>query len=294
MTEQTTGPETGPETGQQVGQGSGRTRALPADGEQLLDVVVTPAAPDLACWLWAAFPPRKGRLDTRRVAGTFMVSQRTVQRWLHDAPADMRATRAQWVPLNPDGMRVVRRRAILRGHGHYLWPPADPTTLDRSVAAMEHAETARANLLELGPSARDIETGRNAGHEVHLVHFPGARVFGVATSYHDKTLSKLMRHGEVLETVGVPDKWAAVILKETVLQMVGPEHRCIAPRHLVPTGRTETWLESAGDVDLAAIATQLDLATPNADPSDGEPADQAAGDGDGDGAEPEHDTLFEE
>lgn len=239
------------------------TAVTPAEPAAVgMEVVVTPAAPDLVCWLWAAFPPRRGWLQTSKIAVALGVSAPTVRRWIRANASELNATRVNWSPLDEASMKVLRRRAILRGRGHYLWPPADPATLERSRGSVRHAVTARQNLLELGPSPRDRQTGRDGYHEVHLVHFPVAHVFGVASSYNVKTLAKIMKIGEVLQTITVPDKHAAVIVKETALELIGAENRCIAPRQLVPTGRTETWLETAGDVDLEAIADQLQMLTP--------------------------------
>jgi hypothetical protein len=41
-----------------------------------------------------------------------------------------------------------------------------------------------------------------------------------------------------------PDRTKDAALLDAAVQVVA-EHRCIAPRNLVPTGRTETWLEAA-------------------------------------------------
>lgn len=221
-----------------------RTTAVP-DRTAIEDFVpeATPASSDLICWLWAAFPPApRGGVNVARVAERFGVSVSTVRRWLRDPDYEM--TRDQRILLG--------RRAILRGRGHYPWPPADAVTLNRSASAIRYAEAALADLVASGPSQRAKQTSVNVSHDVFQVHYPHAHVYGlvVSRSEDSKHIRKVVRNGgEVLDHIMVPNKHAATLVKENALAGLGPA-RCLAPRELVPTGRTETWRETAGVVDL--------------------------------------------
>lgn len=203
----------------------------------------TPASSDLVCWLWAAFPPApRGGVNVARVAERFGVSVSTVRRWLRNPNHEM--TREQRLLLG--------RRAILRGRGHYPWPPADAVTLNRSEAALRYAEAALADLVENGPTERARRTNVTASHDVYLVHYPRAHVYGLIVSNSDdlKHVRRVIRNGgEVIESFRVPNKHAATLVKERALAELG-QARCLAPRELVPTGRTETWREAAGTIDL--------------------------------------------
>lgn len=88
------------------------------------------------------------------------------------------------------------------------WAPADQSTLDRSTAHHKTALVARRNLLELGPTQRDRDNYRDQPHQVHLVHYPAARVYGVSATYNDKSVTKIK---QIMETLTVPDKHAAVL-----------------------------------------------------------------------------------
>lgn len=55
----------------------------------------TPATPDLICWLWAAFPPKDGRLHVARIADGLSVSPTTIRRWIQQPPPRHRHQRRQ-------------------------------------------------------------------------------------------------------------------------------------------------------------------------------------------------------
>ena len=209
----------------------------------------TPAAADFICWLWAAFRPnRDGNLPTTKAAQTLGVSPSTVRRWVRD-PDKAKITRPRRTAL--------ARRAILRGRGHYLWPEADPNTVERSEAATRHARAALANLHEIGPTQRDRSRGILEDHTVYLLHYRHAHVYGLLSTRGTKHLPKAVRAGaDVIEQITVPNEHAAIILKADILKRVG-EARCIAPRALVPTGRTETWRETAGPVKLTTAKRRI-------------------------------------
>lgn len=215
------------------------------DLDQELVMGVTAASNDLVCWLWAAFPPKNGRLHITRIATGLGVSPTTIRRWIRDTGADQQTTNLAYPPLTEAGMKILRRRAILRGRGQYLWPPVDQSTLDRSTAHHHTALVARRTLLEFGPTPRDRDSYRDQPHQVHLVHYPAARVYGVSATYNDKSQTKIKQFGQILETLTVPDKHAAALLKESILAR-SLEHRCLAPRQMVPPGRTEVWRQAGG------------------------------------------------
>lgn len=201
----------------------------------------TAATNDLVCWLWAAFAPRDGSLNITRVAQGLGVSRATVRRWIRSN--NPKLTRAQVARLH--------QRAILRGRGHYLWPALDETSRARSEllhqAAIRNDELIRNEPERVAPTwQKDLTLD---SHEVHIVHYPKAHVYGVAVSNHPKTLPKLRRFGEILQTVTVPNKYAAIALKHEVLERMA-QHRCIVPSRLVPSGRTEVWREAAGPGSL--------------------------------------------
>ena len=103
----------------------------------------TPATADLVCWIWAAFPPHRGTINQTRVADALGVSRRTFGRWLADAEGRSfdAQTRAK-----------LARRAILRGHGTYLWPDLDPATRYRSRGEVRNAYTAYQAIAATAPT----------------------------------------------------------------------------------------------------------------------------------------------
>lgn len=219
----------------------------PADGpgEQLaLSWAVPPATPattDFLCWLWAAFPPKNGRLNISRIATALGISTTTLRRWIAKDEPKMQATQ----------IRRLEQRAILRGKGHYLWPGLDPVTRRRSeliyADALRNDELIRTEPQRVAPPWR--KNGTVDPHVVQVVYFPKAHVYGVSAATHDKAQAKVRRHGNVIESTTVDNKYAAVALKQEILRRVD-EHRCITPRHLVPTGRTETWRETGGPATI--------------------------------------------
>ncbi|MFE6510297.1 helix-turn-helix domain-containing protein [Nocardioides sp. NPDC057764] len=223
------------------GGGPGPTAA----GEQLqLEWDVPPATPattDFVCWLWAAFPQRNGRLNITQIAKALEISRTTLRRWI---AKDMPKMRYQQI-------RRLHQRAILRGHGHYLWPDLDEVTRRRSE--LVYADAVRNDELITNEPDRVAKTWRENGtlgpHEVQVVYYPKAHVFGVSAANHEKAQAKVYRHGEVIASTTVPNKYAAVALKQEILRRVD-EHRCIVPRHMVPSGRTETWREIGGPTGI--------------------------------------------
>lgn len=197
----------------------------------------TPAESDFLCWLWAAFPQREGRLNFTRIGEGLGVSRTTVRRWV--TTNKPRLTRQQYVTLV--------RRAILRGKGHMLWPPLNPIYDRRAELAREHAlqcaRLIRDRPQDIPPEWR--ENGTLNTRRVMLLYFPRAHVYGVASVSHEKAAAKVLRHGDLIEETTAPNKYAGIVLKQLTLERVD-EARVIVPRALVPTGRTEVWLETAG------------------------------------------------
>lgn len=212
--------------------------------------LATPATPDLICWLWAAIPPKDGRLHVARAAEVLGVSKSTVYRWLRDPEERY---------FNDTGMAIVRRRAVLRGHGDYLWPPLDDGSRRRIEALRADAQRGRAALTAGPEGISELARLRGAAdhHDVYLVHYPRARVYGVASGRtHDTERKIRARHGEIIQRESVPDRYAARLLKYAALGQVA-EHACIPPKALIPVGRTETWHQRAGTVDLELLAQEL-------------------------------------
>lgn len=197
----------------------------------------TPATSDFLCWLWAAFPARDGKLNISRISRALGVSRTTTRRWI---------TKNDPSKMSRDQRNMLIRRAILRGRGDFLWPHLDPASRRRSELTLEYALQAH-RLIATEPDRVPPawhENGTLDKHSVYLVHFERAHVYGVTAANHPKALAKVQRSGTIIEETVAPNKYAAQILKQLTLQRVD-QHRCIAPRALVPTGRTETWLEAA-------------------------------------------------
>lgn len=199
----------------------------------------TAATDDLLCWMWAAIPPHHDRLHVARVAEALGISDSTVRRRIKSG----RAT--------PKEMRTLKRRAILRGRGTYLWPPLDQASRQR-IWLLEQEARRGLQVLEAGNIPAPWRTGTILKpHTLLLIHYPAARVYGVAAATADNTIAKIRRAGgEIIEETTAPNRFAARVAKSEVLEKVQP-WRCIPPRELVPSGRTETWLAAGGRVDLS-------------------------------------------
>lgn len=228
------------------------------DPEAHVDLApVGPAEADLTCWMWAAFATTSGRVGTRVAAATLGVSPSTIRRWLR-SPHD-------WV-LDPEGMELIRARAEEQaGENGYFWPPPDATTRARAAALLEDAHRSHELLIthpERAPS--DWRTNGAADpHFVHLVYYHRARVFGVASNRVGTTTTRLQRVGTILQSVPVPNRYAARITKQRALQRMS-EHQCIPPRKLLTQGRTETWRQAGGPLDLTEIAVATRITPPPA------------------------------
>jgi hypothetical protein len=247
---------------------------------------VPPAAADLWCWLHAAFPlTGDGRLDVDRVADALDVSPDTVARWATDryfepgpvAASDhevrqlaaehgvsMAAVR-RWLEeddLDDDQWATLRRRAVLRGRGHPLWPRLDAPVLARQ-------DRARRNAAQSWHTAATTPTGqlpaawRSQGwlepHQVLVAHHRSAWVNRVTlTRAASGRSARTLAGAELVDQVEVPNRFAAVATLHAVLAHVDP-WRALPPRELLPAGRTEAWRDVAPPVELAAItAATLD------------------------------------
>lgn len=68
----------------------------------------------------------------------------------------------------------------------------------------------------------------------------------MTASRDPKTQRRLLAAGgEVVAEVTVPNRYAADAAKQAALETVDG-HRCVAPRSLVPIGRTDCWREAGG------------------------------------------------
>lgn len=195
-----------------------------------------PAPADLVCWLTAAFPlNRRGRVNVRLAADALGVSQSTIRRWIRDADV---------MELAPWAVTMLKRRAILRGRGAILWPDIDEGTRVRSQTRIPYVRTCLEVLTR--PRSVPVAWARNGfltEHRVHLLWYPVAHVYAVAANRTTKSDQRRARAASILDTVGVPNGFAAELVKELTLESV-LEHRCIAPRSLVNVGRTETWRQT--------------------------------------------------
>lgn len=190
----------------------------------------TPATPDLVCWLWAAFPPRDGRLHLSRIAEALGVSRSTISRWVHDATDR---------EFDDHTQRYLKQRAILRGRGTFLWPDLDPASIHRSNSEAANADTAAAAIAaghhpEIWTTNGTLET-----HQVLEITYPAAHVAGVAVVRTQAAQRRIERTGTITRTTPAVNRYAGLQLKHQIL--TGQPHRCIPPRSLVPTGRTDTW-----------------------------------------------------
>ena len=192
----------------------------------------TPATADLICWIWAAVPPKEGRVHVSRAARSFRVSERTMRRWI-------RAQRE----LDDTYMRRAKQLAILRGHGVIQWPTLDPASAFRADAAHRYANHA-AQLItndpaRIPPSWQD--NGYLEEHQVLLVYWPRARVYTVNVTRTRKSRTRITSNaGVILNETTAPNLYAANLIKYRTLE-THAEQRCITPRVLVPSGRTEAW-----------------------------------------------------
>lgn len=204
----------------------------------------TPAAPDLLCWLWAAVPPRRGRLHVSRAAAAFGVSDRTLRRWLANGVELDRARRVRATQL-----------AILRSKGHLLWPDIDPGSRARGEARRRNAAQCQA-IIEHEPHRMVPEwktDGTLRPHSVLLIRYPPAHAYAVNVSRAPKTLQKIRAGGgQVMLEITAATKFAADLAKYAALDTVD-EHRCVAPRTLVPIGRTDAWREAGGSTLPAVV-----------------------------------------
>lgn len=209
---------------------------------------IIPAPDDLWCWLYAAFPLRANdTLDVSRIAATLDISSTTVCRWIKRRSA----------PLSDSQWKTIHRRAILRGRGHYRWPPPDPHALKRNTVALRYALTAmqrvKTERRETLPPAW-IEQQWLAPYVVSVRYYHPAKVYGI----HIGRTSAVAPNdgGEVVSELRVANRHVAVAVKLTALETLRSWH-CISPSHLVPTGRTETWRDVAPSVDLQALARSI-------------------------------------
>ena len=161
------------------------TFAPPAAAEEItLEALpeLTPATADLLCWLWAATPPKGGRLDVARAAASLEVSDSTLRRWIKNSaaatmPAPARAKMSRLMQL-----------AILRGRGQLLWPPLDRGSRERQLALSADAQRGL-DLVRSDPDSAPA-TWRTP-RTIYLAHYPRARCYGVASGSTRATPDKI-------------------------------------------------------------------------------------------------------
>jgi hypothetical protein len=223
------------------------TFSPPSPGEEVILEELgapTPATADLLCWLWAAIPPKDGRLHVARAAASLKISDSTLRRWIKLADATGMPQQAR------RALPRLRQLAALRGRGALLWPPLDRASRERQIALVREAERGLALIIEDPDQA---PASWRVPHTLYLVHYPAARVYGVASGSTDDTARKIRAaKGEIVDTLVVRNRHAARLAKAAVLEQV-QDARCIPPRALVPAGRTETWRQDAGPVLLSKV-----------------------------------------
>ena len=217
----------------------------PADPVAVELMPPTPATADLLCWLWAAIPPKDGRLHIARAAEALKVSDSTLRRWIKAADNDRMPEQAR------RALPRMRQLAILRGKGQLLWPPLDQASRDRQAALVREAQRALTATIEQ-PDV--VPVSWLTRHTLYLVHYRSARVYGLASGSTDDTARKIKTaRGEIVRTLDVENRHAARLAKAAVLEQVA-DARCIPPRAMIPTGRTETWRD---DADLGPRLGQI-------------------------------------
>lgn len=102
---------------------------------------------------------------------------------------------------------------------------------------------------------------RDEPHRVYLVHFPDLGVYkvGITHNRHDRRLQDhLAARCQILETIVVPDRRAALDLEKFILQRTSQwKADGIGPNDFEQGGWTETWLDSGPRIDLEGEAGQL-------------------------------------
>lgn len=205
------------------------------DGDTLPPL--TAAASDLLCWMWAAFPPKNGRIHVRTAATAMGVSDTTIRRWLR------RTGDPQWLP--PAQVKLLVRRSNLRGHGDYLWAPLDNASRIRRAAQAVDAHLGH-QAVTADPEGAGIA---GAEHTIYQVYYPAARVFGLVAGTTPDTPRKASKRGLIIDTAPAPNRHAARLVITAALDLYGDDN-VIPPRTLLPIGRTQTWLRRAGSLDL--------------------------------------------
>lgn len=212
-------------------------RTGPSDGEDLVEFPrVTKATPDLNCWIWAAIPPRRGKINITRAAEKFHVSRTTMRRWLSQ-PGRHRFSYEEIIR--------AQQLAILRGRGNILWPDLDQPSRDRIDNLLDNAINA-ARMIQEAPDQIPDEWQKPGNHtlwahDVLLIWWPFARAWSITTTFSEKTVAKIQggRHqGEIIQQRSAANKYAADVIKYRTLAHYR-EQLCITPRALIPYGRTE-------------------------------------------------------
>lgn len=191
---------------------------------------------DLKIWIQAAIPPRPdGSLDRDRAAKRLGISTRTLRRWL---------AHPESVPLT--ARKRLLQLAILRGHGHILWPAPPADVLDRDSQLAEYAvnasfEIAAGENLDFwaGPRPERLKP-----HNLLMLHYPRAHAYCVTTAQDAKALAKIKRTGaQIITQQTFANYWAAQAIKMSWLEQ-HRDLRCVVPRELIPISRTHLWREA--------------------------------------------------
>ncbi|MFJ4407227.1 hypothetical protein [Streptomyces sp. NPDC088910] len=100
-------------------------------------------------------------------------------------------------------------------------------------------------------------------HLVYLIHFSELELIKVGiTNTEGRDYSRIKAHlaqgGALIDTVTVPNREAAFTVERHVLNKMSGYRQGATARHLPQGGWTETWHDSAPEVDLTAIVRLLD------------------------------------
>jgi hypothetical protein len=257
----------------------GHHGTMPEDRPQL-----QPAAADLWCWLHAAFPTGPdGGLDVELIARALEVNIDTVWRWTTDryfdpgdltdtvtTPDHVRALARRWAvtmttirrwieedDLDAEQWATLRRRAILRGKGHPLWPRLDDHMITMQTRARHNATRSWHNATTTPPARLPAAWNTQGWLEPHLViiaHHPRAWVNRVTITRTDSPRrARTLTGAELTDQAQAPNRFAAVVIQHAVLEHIEP-WRALPPSELLPAGRTEAWRDIAPAVDLTDLA----------------------------------------
>ena len=187
----------------------------------------------------------QGRLNVAAVAAAMEVSPRTVRRWLKASSGRAKAA----IPAS----RLQQLIGLLL---------PDPRTLSTEAKADVYALDAIRRLAlprRMGVLPSWEEQRWTEDHMVAVLGIAksGVRQLTIARAGLERT-DEVQKRGRVIDFVILPSRFHATVLVSQVLRDLGP-WRFQASKKDVKQGFTWVWLDDAPTVDLAALATRLEL-----------------------------------